>query len=91
MRERRDRLDLALESREGLGIAGDTGRKDLDGDVPIETGVAGTVDLPHPAGTDGTDDFVRAQTCARRQSHRGALEEVRPARRRTRTSGTIKA
>jgi hypothetical protein len=48
VRERGDRLGLALEAGERVGVRGQLRREDLDGDVPVELRVAGAV-LPSPA------------------------------------------
>jgi len=40
-------------------------RKDLDRDRAIEACVASLIDFAHPAGTDGGDDLVPAETSAR--------------------------
>ena len=37
------------------------GRKDLDRHVAAEAGVAGAVDLAHPAGPDRAQDLVRPE------------------------------
>src|SRR5262249_12732462 len=49
MTERRERLCLALEARQPLGIAPEEIRQDLDGDVAAELRVAGAIDLAHSA------------------------------------------
>jgi hypothetical protein len=45
--------------------------QDFDRDRAIETGVAGFVDLAHPAGPDGREDFIRAEAHAGREGHGG--------------------
>ena len=60
MVERRERLRLTLEPREPFGIAGEDVRENLDRDVAIESSVAGSVDLAHPARAQRRDDLVRA-------------------------------
>ena len=69
MVERREHLGLALEPgdadrdrREGIG-------EDLDGDVALQPGVAGAVDLAHAAGADRAGDLVRTQAGAGAQGH----------------------
>jgi hypothetical protein len=46
--------------RSGLDalVLGELGRKDLQGDVSIETGVFGQIDLTHSAGSQLPDDAV---------------------------------
>src|SRR5690349_14057424 len=64
MIQRADRSCLALEALAERRIAADVRRKDLDCDGAIEARVFGFVDLPHPTGTDGSDDFVHTETGA---------------------------
>jgi hypothetical protein len=61
MIERRERLRLALEPRQPFRIVGKDIRQDLDGDVAIESSVAGTIDLAHAAGADQRVNRVRPQ------------------------------
>jgi hypothetical protein len=51
------------------GGVGEVGRQDLDGDFPRKPRVAGKVDLAHPARIEQRNDFIRAQSRARGQSH----------------------
>ncbi len=66
-------LGLALEAGQavaaGPGVAREMGRQDFDGDVAIELGVAGAIDLAHRAGAEGADDFVDAKACAGLERH----------------------
>src|SRR5258707_5797730 len=48
------------------------GRKNLDGDAAVQTGIARTVDFAHAARTDGSDDFIGAESASGRQVHVGA-------------------
>jgi hypothetical protein len=50
MRQRGERRHFALEAREGVAIGRQKRRQHLDRDVASQPGVAGAVDLPHPAG-----------------------------------------
>ncbi len=61
MVQRRDRAGLALEARTPIGIAGQFARQHLDRHRAIEARVARAVDLPHSAGAQRADDFVRAE------------------------------
>ncbi len=61
MIERGERLGLAREPGEALGVGGDGGGQDLDGDVAIELGVAGAIDLAHSAFAKLRDDAIRAE------------------------------
>jgi hypothetical protein len=56
-----DRLRLAFEARAPLGVGAELLGQDLDGDVAVEARVAGSVNLSHPAGTDGGQDLIRAE------------------------------
>jgi hypothetical protein len=44
--------------------------QDLEGDNAIETRVSGAIHLAHAAGPEWAEDFVRAETHARRNGHR---------------------
>jgi hypothetical protein len=71
MIERGERPRLALEAREPVVIPGEEIGQDLQRDVPPEPGVAGLVDLSHPAGAKRSDDLVRTEAAARGQRHAG--------------------
>ena len=66
-------LSLALEAGDAVaaarlgcaGVSRQMGRQDLDGDVAIQLGVAGAIDLAHRAGAEGADDLVDAKARAR--------------------------
>ena len=62
MGQRRDRLRLALEPGQRVGIGGDGLREDLDRDVPVQLRVPRPVDLPHPARAERREDLVGAET-----------------------------
>jgi len=49
MIERGEQLCFALESRKTIGIGGEGGRKDLEGDVAIEPRIARPIHLTHTA------------------------------------------
>ena len=55
MVHRPDRPRFAVEPLAQLRVVGEDRREDLDGDGAVEPGVAGLVDLPHPAGPDRGD------------------------------------
>ena len=61
VRERRDRLGLALEPREVHRVVRHLARKDLDGDLAVELGIDRPPDLSHAALTDLLDDAVVQQ------------------------------
>ena len=64
MVQRRERLGFAREPGQPLGVIGERVRQDFERDVPIQIGVPGAVDQPHPALADGRDDLVDAEPCA---------------------------
>src|SRR5262245_50447083 len=53
-------------------VPGHIPRKNLDCDVASELGVPGPVNLSHSPRPEGREDFVGAQTGARRQGHESA-------------------
>ena len=55
----RQDLRFALESRKSIRIVGERWRQDLDRDVAIQLGIAGAVDLTHPADSNQGVDPVR--------------------------------
>lgn len=67
--ERRQRLGLALEPRQALGVGGEGVRQDLDGHLAAERGVGGTPDLPHSAFADLGGDIVNAEAGAGSEGH----------------------
>ena len=77
----RNRASFLLEPLAKLGTLREMRRKHLDGDAAIEAGVFGLVDLPHAAGANGLDNFIRTETGARRKSHGLPVAMVRERRR----------
>src|SRR5258706_846085 len=71
MGESGHRLGLPLETREDVRIIREASGKDLDGDVAIEPGVPGAVDLAHAAGAKGLDDLVGPESGTTAQYHGG--------------------
>ena len=69
MLERRRRARFVFEPAAAVGIGGRERRQDLDGDGTAQAGVAGLVDLAHPAGPDRSLDLVGAEPEAGRQRH----------------------
>src|SRR6516225_9430358 len=61
------RLRLALEPRNPLGIGRERLRQDLDRDVPIELPIAGAIHFPHPTAADKRDDLIAAVRAPRSQ------------------------
>ena len=66
-----DRLRLALEALFQVGDSRRVRREDLDGDGPIEAGVASFVDLAHAAGAGELEDFVGPETRTGLECHGG--------------------
>ena len=50
--------------REALHIARELVGQDLDRDIAIEPGIAGTIHVAHAAGAERSNDFVRAEARA---------------------------
>ena len=73
MVQRGEQLRLAREARQPLGIVGERGGQDLDGDVAIESRVAGAIDLAHAARPEGAGDFIRTDAASRAEGHGDAL------------------
>ena len=61
---------LAQEPLARRRVAGQGGGQHLDRHIALETRVARPVDLPHAAGANGADDFVRPEPSAGGDSHR---------------------
>ena len=82
MGERRDRLRLALEPGQRVGIGRDGLREDLDRDVPVQLLIPCPVHLPHPARAQRREDLVGAGgNCHRITTTRFYVAMVCPARR----------
>ena len=69
MRELGNGASLALETFAEFRIAGKMVRQDFDGDIAVQSRIAGAVNFAHPAGSSGRDDLVRAQACACSERH----------------------
>ena len=59
-----DNMGFAFKTGDPLGVRCKLWREDLDGDVPVEPSVAGTIDLAHSAASKRYEDFVRTEACA---------------------------
>ena len=68
MIQRGERLRLALEPRQAIGI-GANGSGRILSHVATELGVACAVDLAHAARPKGGEDSSRAQACAGGEGH----------------------
>lgn len=69
MVEGRQRLRLALEAHQAIGIAGNRFGQHLQRHVAIELGVAGAIHLAHPAGSEQGDHVVGADAGAGGERH----------------------
>ena len=54
-------LGLPFESVQAVRVAGEVLGQDLDGDVTLQARIVSAVDLSHPAGSDRSQDLVRAE------------------------------
>ena len=61
--ERRQQLGFALEPGEPVGVGGEVVGEDLDGDVALQLGVTGAVDLPHTPRAERFQDLVMTEGC----------------------------
>ena len=64
MIQRRERLRLAFEPRQAVGVRGERVWQDLDRDLAAQRRVRRPVHLSHPAFTDLGGDFVDAEARA---------------------------
>ncbi|MEY4634549.1 MAG: hypothetical protein RJA55_347 [Acidobacteriota bacterium] len=76
MIERRQRLGLALEPRQALGVSRERVGQDLDGDLAAERRFGRSPHLPHSAFADRRDDFVDADAGAGSQGHEGDTDYI---------------
>ncbi len=84
--QRGDRLRLALEALDLLGVRRHLGRQHLEGHAAVEPGVERQVDVAHAPRADRLEDAVRAESPAHeaavglRHSHVGDYDARSPAR-----------
>ena len=60
---------LLVEALKPLGIATDRGRQYLDRHIASKLRVSGAIDFAHPAGPEGGEDLIRAETGADLKGH----------------------
>jgi hypothetical protein len=58
MIERGQYLSFALKTGHSIRIAGNARRQHLEGHLPLQPGIGGTVDFAHSAGANRVEDFV---------------------------------
>src|SRR5262245_19999826 len=92
MVEGRGRSRLGFEPAYAERVVGAGLVEDLEGDVALETGVSGRVDLSHAARSQRLEDLVRSEPCSRlehRTLYRFETDSVSlPGTRRRNTSST---
>jgi len=71
MGESGDRPGLALEARQRGRVAREILRRNLDGNFSPESGVPGSIDLPHPSRAERRKNLIRAQARALPKYHGG--------------------
>ena len=71
--ERTEHLGLALEAAPAIGVGRNGGGQDLEGDVALESRVAGAKDLTHAASPDQTDHVVRPNPSSGGECHEAAI------------------
>src|SRR5207249_7433943 len=69
MTESGDGFGLNLEALQAVRFGRQQLGQNLDGDVAIQAGIAGAVDLAHTAGAERSEDFILAKLGARDQRH----------------------
>jgi hypothetical protein len=74
--ERGDGAGFAAEARGELLIAGQVGMQNFDGNVPIEIGLVGFVDLRHSTLSEFLDQTILAE-CRANQSRYACRHRVR--------------
>lgn len=65
MVQRREHPRLALEPRHALTILGEGFGQDLERHLPVQLGVGGAIDLPHPAGANFLAELVMSDPVRR--------------------------
>ena len=58
MIERSDGASLLLETPQAVGIGGERGGQNFDGDIASQTLIAGAINLAHAARADQRNEFV---------------------------------
>ena len=67
--ERGRRFRFLLESVQTVGVSGNGGGQDFDGNVTRQARIASSIDLSHAPCTQEGDNLIRAQASARLQRH----------------------
>ena len=75
MIQRSKNLGFPPETRQPLGVVGEGGGKDLQGDIATELHVSAAIHLAHPTAAEQGQDFVRAEPGAGSQGHGWSVPE----------------
>ena len=67
--QRRGRARFLLEALQPLGVRREGRRENLESELPTETRVARAIDLPHPARSERSHDFVGSESRAGCKRH----------------------
>ena len=73
MIERGQQPRLAFEALQSIAVGGELRWEHLDGDVAVQRGVAGAVDLAHAARSERAGHLIGADSCPRAQCHAAAI------------------
>jgi hypothetical protein len=71
MIQRREHLRLTLKAGEAVVVSSDVRRQHLDGNIAVQTAIAGAIDLSHPAAPNQRQDLVSAEAGAGTDGHAG--------------------
>jgi hypothetical protein len=67
--QRGEHFGFALKARQPVGVSGQRGREDLDGNLALQLRVRRPVNLPHAARAERPEDVVGAEARAIGQGH----------------------
>ena len=87
--QRRERLRLALEAHEPIGIRREELRQDLERHITVERCVTRPIDLTHASGAEGRNDLVDADTSSCQKGHGTGRIMAREGEKRRRMTGPV--